>query len=340
MPVPGRMQAGESVGGIGDERAHEPDRQKTPSRIAQPARAPQVGEHGQDQDVAEGIGGGRETRQQGTRTPHRRADQEYPRQQSHTEGDDQGVEKRRAVSASHPGPIEHQQADRDDRVHRYVDRIDEGRERDVLIADELMPRLVDRVPGDEQQHPDAEAPPRHASFGAVPMGAVEDGRHRRQPQHGPGRHLPRPLHPRHHTEDPRVAGRYTEGEVDETDERFEPEEPHPDPVSRLGARRFEARRLEARRFEARRSGARRFGTPRRLARRSRPVGHRGGRLHHRCIVRRAGNLSPVSRASPRYSPVAPRAHAPPAAWRGSDRRRRRSAPLPRRRPAARPEGQH
>ena len=55
---------------------------KPTRRVAQPAGAPEVGQHGQHQDVAQRVSGGGEAHEQAARSADVRADQEDPRQQA------------------------------------------------------------------------------------------------------------------------------------------------------------------------------------------------------------------------------------------------------------------
>ena len=110
---------------------------------------------------------------------------------------------------------------------RDVDSVDERRERDVLLADYLVPGLVEVSPVMKSRTP---APMNHQARGAlgpVPVGAIGDGGHGREPEHGPGRDLAGPLHPGDDAEDPRFTRGDTEREVDERDDSLEHEEPHP-----------------------------------------------------------------------------------------------------------------
>ena len=68
------------------------------------------------------------------------------------------------VPAGHPGAGQQEQPDGQDRVHGDVDGVDERREGDVVLAHDLVPGLVDRVPGDEEQHAGAHEPPGHRAL--------------------------------------------------------------------------------------------------------------------------------------------------------------------------------
>ena len=118
-----------------------------------------MGQHGQQQDVAQGVGGGGQADEHPARGADVGADQEDPRQQPEAQGDDEGVEQAGLVAPGQPCPHEQKQPDGQDRVHGDVNGVDERRERDVLLAHYLVPDLVNRVPGDEEGDPGAHEPP-------------------------------------------------------------------------------------------------------------------------------------------------------------------------------------
>ena len=154
-----RVQAGQAVDRVGHQRPQGPDGQQPPGGVAQPPGAPEVGQHGQQQDVAQWVGGRRQTDEHPSRGPDVGTDQEDPRQQPEAQGDDEGVEQAGLVATGQSGPHEQEQPDGQDRVHGDVDGVDERRERDVLLAHYLVPGLVNRVPGDEKGDAGADEPP-------------------------------------------------------------------------------------------------------------------------------------------------------------------------------------
>ena len=82
-------------------------------------------------------------------------------------------------------PSEKQQPDCQHRVARDVDRVDERREGDVLLAENLVPEVVGGVTGDEQQDAATEEPPGCRRLGTVVPHAVGDCHDGRQAEQRP-----------------------------------------------------------------------------------------------------------------------------------------------------------
>jgi hypothetical protein len=227
VPVAIGMKVGQPVERVRNESADSTYGQELPGGIAKPTVTPQVGQHGQHEYVTQRVGGRGEPDESGSGAPHVGSDEKNPRQESDAERDGEGIDQARPVAPRNPLADQEQQADRQHRVHRDVDGVDEGRERNLLLADELVPRLVGGVARDEQQNPGAENPPCDRSVRLVAADSVDDGGDGRQAHQRPGRNLPGPLHPREDPEDTRLARRRSERKVDQGEDRLEGQEPPP-----------------------------------------------------------------------------------------------------------------
>ncbi len=120
-----------------------------------------------------------------------------------------------------------QQPDCKHRVHREVDRVDKRRERDVLLAHDLVPEFVGRVACDEEEQATAEEPPGYWSLRLAVPYAVGNRHDCRQPQKCPRGDLARPLHPGKPTENQRLLRRNPERRIGKRENSLEGEEPPP-----------------------------------------------------------------------------------------------------------------